>query len=274
MKSKIPSALPLAMLLALTGCATGRYQLVWHDEFNQNGRPNPANWTYEHGFVRNHELQWYQPENAYCTNGLLIIEARREHPLNPGYPPSDPSSHASRETADYTSASLTTRGLHAFTYGKFEMRARIDTRLGSWPAFWALGATPGISWPACGEVDIMEFYKSLVLGNIGYGLDGHIKWASIKQPLAGLGGEAWSKQFHVWTMEWDPEKMDLLLDGKLVNHFELAAADHADSGNPFHRPLYLILNEAIGSTGGDPTQTEFPVRYEIDWVRVYQKSKP
>lgn len=273
---KIVSPLPrLLLLLAVTGCTSNHYKLVWHDEFNKNGPPNPANWNYEHGFVRNNELQWYQPDNAYCTNGVLVIEARREHKPNPIYSP-DSSAHnwrASREWIDYTSASLTTRGLHEFKYGKFEIRARIDTRLGSWPAFWTLGATPGLGWPACGEVDVMEYYTGKVLANIGYGSDGKIKWSSIRKPLVELGGEKWSKQFHIWTMEWNPQKMDLLLDGKLMNHFDLASADNADHGNPFHDPVYLILNQAIGGQcGGDPSQTEFPIRYEIDWVRVYQRT--
>jgi beta-glucanase (GH16 family) len=86
-----------------------------------------------------------------------------------------------------------------------------------------------------------------------------------------LGGEAWSKEFHIWTMEWDEQKIDLRLDGKLMNHLDLAKADEADRGNPFHRPVYIILNQAIGGkSGGDPSQTKFPIRFEVDWVRVYQ----
>jgi len=252
--------------------ATNDWKLVWHDEFDTNGPPDPANWNFERGFVRNHELQWYQPENAFCTNGLLVIEARPEHKRNPNYVADSTDWKTRREWIDFTSASLTSRRLREFTYGKFEMRARIDTRSGSWPAFWTLGATPHIGWPACGEVDIMEYYTGKVLANIGYGLDGKIKWSSIKQPLAGLGGDAWSKAFHIWTMEWDDQKIDLLLDGKLVNHLDLATADNADEGNPFHDPVYFILNQAIGGDcGGDATTTTFPVRYEIDWVRVYQR---
>jgi beta-glucanase (GH16 family) len=248
------------------------WNLVWSDEFNSNGPPNPANWNYERGFVRNHELQWYQPENAYCTNGLLIIEGRREHKPNPGYATNSADWRAGRPWIEYTSASLTSRRLREFTYGKFEMRARIDTRLGSWPAFWTLGSAPGIGWPACGEVDIMEFYTGTVLANFGYGLHQKTKWLAFKKPVSDLGGESWKRNFHTWTMEWDEKKMDLLLDGELMNRLDLASADAADRGNPFHRPIYLILNQAIGGDcGGDPSQTEFPLRYEIDWVRVYQR---
>ncbi len=280
-RPRAPSGLPLMkflialnlLLLLVTGCATSREKLVWHDEFNVDGAPDPANWNFEHGFARNHERQWYQPENAVCTNGLLVIEARREHKLNPDYRAESDDWRTRRKWIHYTSASLTSRHLQQFKYGRFEMRARIDTRAGSWPAFWTLGTSPGVYWPACGEVDIMEYYRGMVLANFGFSLDGDTKWLAQKQPLAQLGGAAWSKQFHIWTMDWDEQKMDLWLDGKLMNHLKLTDADKADGGNPFHQPVYIILNQAIGGdNGGDPTQTEFPIRYEIDWVRVYQRS--
>ncbi len=253
---------------------TTNWKLVWCDEFNTNGPPDPANWNYERGFVRNHELQWYQPENAFCTNGLLIIEARREHKPNPNFGAGNSDWRSQREWIDYTSASITSRRLREFKYGKFEMRARIDTRLGSWPAFWTLGATPGFRWPACGEVDIMEYYTGTVLANIDYQLDGKSKWSTVKKPIADLGGEAWAREFHIWTMDWDEKKMDLWLDGRLMNHLDLASADNADQGNPFYRPVYFILNQAIGGDcGGDPAQTRFPIRFEVDLVRVYQHDR-
>ena len=252
--------------------STDDWKLVWSDEFNTNGPPDPANWNYEHGFVRNRELQWYQPENAYCTNGLLILEGRREHRPNPKYVPGSNDWRRNRKWIDYTSACITTRRLHEFKYGRLEMRARIDTRPGSWPAFWTIGATPGFRWPAGGEVDIMEYYAGDVLANFGFALDGKTKWLAVKKPVAELGGPDWSKEFHVWTMDWDEQKIDLLLDGKLMNRLNLADADHANRGNPFHRPVYLLLDLAIGANGGDPSQTQFPIRFEVDWVRVYQRN--
>lgn len=102
--------------------SSGEWKLVWSDEFNKNGKPDPNNWTYENGFVRNNELQWYQPDNARCENGLLIIEGRREKKRNPRYDPNSKDWRRNRQFAEYTSSSLLTRGIHSWQYGRFVMR--------------------------------------------------------------------------------------------------------------------------------------------------------
>lgn len=253
---------------------TGEWKLVWSDEFDKDGAPDPANWGYERGFVRNNELQWYQPENAVCKGGILTIEAKKENKPNPSYQAGGRGMR-SRQNIEVTAASMTTRGKHEFTYGKFEMRGRIDVRPGSWPAFWVLGIPPAgrrMGWPNNGEIDIMEYYRGTVLANVCYGVNGRAVWSTVKKPYMDLGGDAWVKEFHVWTMEWDENKVDLLLDGKLMNHFDVANATLADGYNAFHTPEYIILNQAIGGqNGGDPSKTEFPVKFEVDYVRVYQR---
>jgi len=108
--------------------------LVWNDEFNIEGKPDPSSWMYEYGFVRNNELQWYQQENANCSRGVLVIEGRREMVRNPGFVPESKSWVSSREYANYTSASIQTKGLKQWQFGRFEIRARIDTAHGAWPA--------------------------------------------------------------------------------------------------------------------------------------------
>jgi beta-glucanase (GH16 family) len=266
------------------------YQLVWSDEFNYQGAPDPNKWTYERGFVRNQELQWYQPENARCENGTLLIEARRERKQNPRYTPGSNNWAQSREYAEYTSASVTTRGLHSWLYGRFEMRARIDTRPGLWPAFWTLGVQG--RWPAGGEIDIMEYYKGILLANVAWGSKQPwiAKWDNSKKPITEFGDPDWSRKFHVWRMDWDDTSIKLYVDDVLLNstdlkdtvNEDLEAKDSqvrnsalGDPKNPFHQPHYIILNLALGGTsGGDPSGTEFPARFEVDYVRIYQRPAP
>jgi beta-glucanase (GH16 family) len=252
------------------------YQLVWSDEFNQDGRPDPKNWTYEHGFVRNHEAQWYQPENARCENGLLIIEARREKFKNPNYDASANSQRwqRSREYADYTSCSMTTRGLHEWTYGRFEMRGRIDTSAGLWPAWWTLGRG---RWPAAGEIDIMEYYRGILKANIAWAGEqnrGGATWNSAVRQISRFPAD-WSSKFHIWRMDWDENDIKLYVDDMLLNDQDLTKTidNDARKTNPFvAAPQYMILNVAVGGdNGGDPSQTTFPSKMEVDYVRVYQK---
>jgi beta-glucanase (GH16 family) len=256
-----------------TGVPEG-YRLVWRDEFNNDGRPNPRNWTYEHGFVRNEEFQWYQPENAFCAGGKLIIESRRETKANPNYRPGGKDWRLSRRSAQYTSASLTSRGLQSWQYGYFVMRGRIDTRPGIWPAWWTLGISK--PWPACGEVDIMEFYQGHVNANVAWEkADGSADWVTTFKPIADFHDPHWSDNFHLWAMEWTPSFIHLLLDGALMTSVDLSRTrDPRYNGfNPFHQPAYMLLNQAIGGqSGGNPEYTQFPSRFEVDYVRVYQRA--
>lgn len=250
------------------------YRLVWADEFDKDGKPDPLNWDYEIGFVRNMEFQWYQPDNARCEKGLLIIEGKREQKLNPNYKPDGKDWRESRQSSDFTSASLTTRGLHTWMYGRFEMRARIDTRAGLWPAFWTLGAKG--QWPACGEIDIMEYYRGMLLGNAAWASEkpGIAQWDDIRMSITEFNDPQWSEKFHVWRMDWDADTIKLYVDDFLMNNVNLTETFNKDKEeiNPFRQPHFVILNLAIGgSAGGDPTKTQFPARYEIDYVRVYEK---
>jgi beta-glucanase (GH16 family) len=251
------------------------YALAWSDEFDRDGAPDPANWTYERGFVRNQELQWYQPENARVAGGMLRIEGRREHLANPNYQADATTWQRSREFAEYTSASLTTRRLHEWQYGRFEMRARIDTRPGLWPAFWTLGASG--AWPANGEIDVMEYYRGVLLANVAWASAqrGKAMWADTRKPLASFNDPDWSSKFHVWRMDWDASRISLFVDDELLNEVDESKTinDDGSAVNPFHQPHYIILNLAIGGTsGGDPSATSFPAIFEIDYVRVFRKS--
>ncbi len=252
------------------------WQLVWADEFNTPGRPNAKNWTYETGFVRNQEAQWYQPENAWCEDGLLLIEGRREQKRNPAYQAHSANWKTNREYAVYTAASLTTKGQHQWQYGRWEMRGKIDIRSGLWPAFWTLGVAG--EWPNNGEVDIMEYYRDSLLANVawGTGKQYQAKWSTTKKAIASFKEPDWAQKFHVWRMDWDEKYIRLYVDDWLLNEVDLSKTINQDGTgkNPFHQPHYLLLNLAIGgANGGEATETTFPVRFAVDYVRVYQKLK-
>lgn len=247
----------------------GARKLVWSDEFDKPGRPDPARWTYETGFVRNRELQWYQAASAWCENGLLIVEARRERQANPTYEAGSANWKRAREFADYTSASLITKGIQSWRYGRFEMRARIDTRAGLWPAFWTLGVDR--PWPANGEVDIMEYYRGTLLANLIWAGPERTASFTRRKPVASFDDAEWSAKFHVWRMDWDENRIVITVDGLVLNESDLNQAANPDGRNGFRQAHYMILNLAIGgNAGGDPSETGFPARFEVDYVRVYQ----
>ncbi|NOT92487.1 MAG: glycoside hydrolase family 16 protein [Ferruginibacter sp.] len=252
---------------------TEGYTLVWADEFNTNGQPDSTNWNYEYGFVRNEELQWYQPENATCEKGILVIEAKKEDKPNPRYIAGSNDWRKKRPTINYSAACLITRGKQQWLYGRFEMRARIDISNGIWPAWWTLGIDKG--WPGNGEIDIMEYYRGKLLANIAcLGNNRKAEWYSKTFPVDSMGGTKWADQFHVWRMDWTSDFIALYCDDQLLNKVDMALLNNKDGSNfnPFKQPHYMLLNLAIGGqNGGDPSQTIFPKKFEVDYVRVYQK---
>jgi len=262
----------MAAASSVTETDTSGYRLVWSDEFNSNGNPDTVNWNYENGFVRNHELQWYQPENAFCEHGLLVIEARKEHKPNPGFDQYGNDWRKSREHIEYTSSCLLTRGKQSWLYGRFEMRAKIGISPGMWPAWWTLGIKQ--PWPANGETDIMEYYRGKLLANIAcLGTDKKAHWFSNTFSTDSLGAAAWAAQFHVWRMDWTSEFIALFCDEQLLNKVSLDSLVNRDGSgfNPFRQPHYMLINLAIGGdNGGDPSGTSFPQRLEVDYVRVYE----
>ncbi len=254
-------------------------KLVWHDEFDKAGTPNPANWNYEYGFVRNQELQWYQAQNAVCKDGQLIIEGKREKVGNPNYSPASSDWRNSREFASFTSSCLITKGLQEWTVGGYyEVRARIDVTKGAWPAIWLLG-TEGL-WPANGEIDMMEFYRindePYILANVAWATAEKYKaaWDSTTKLYKHFTDKDpdWASKFHVWSMKWDESSIRLYLDGELINDTDLNKTLNPDGRNPFvgNQKFYLLLNLAIGSNGGIPVDEELPIRFYVDYVRVYQ----
>ena len=250
------------------------YQQVWADEFNSD-TINTSNWGYEKGFVRNEEHQWYQAENASCKDGILTIKARREKKPNPNYVAGSNDWRKSREFIEYTSTSMQTLGKQQWQYGRFELRARIDTLLGYWPAWWTLGISK--RWPENGEIDIMEYYTGKVLANIAVAdvNPRRALWYSVTKPVRSFPA-VWKDSFHTWRMDWDEDGIGLYLDDVLLNYQPQNKLYNRNDSSfyPFKQPHYMLINLAIGGmNGGNPERTAFPLKYEVDYVRVSQKIK-
>ncbi|HSI78826.1 MAG TPA: glycoside hydrolase family 16 protein [Lunatimonas sp.] len=252
------------------------YNLLWADEFNIDGKPSERYWSHEQGFQRNQELQWYQPQNAQIKEGRLVISGKREKVKNPNYEANSSDWRKSREFAGYTASSIHTREKVTFQYGWVDVRAKIDTAKGMWPAIWTLGISRG--WPANGEIDIMEYYLvagvPTILANAAWAHENRrAAWDEVKIPFADFlkKDPEWPNKYHIWSMDWTENYIKLYIDGELVNEVDLSKTLNPDGFNPFHQPHYLLLNLAIGGNGGDPSQTPFPRVYEVDYVRIYQR---
>lgn len=257
------------------------YELVWSDEFNGTGILDAANWSFESGFVRNEEVQWYQSANAFQQGGNLIIEGRKENPINtrinPNYDPSSTDWKKSRQYINYTASSIKTAGKKSWLYGRFEIRAKVNNLTGTWPAIWTLGNN--CEWPSNGEVDIMENYGDNILANFAWGTNTrrNAKWDSVKlNTISNFVSKDpdWLSKFHIWTLDWDVNKMSIYLDGVLLNEVNLNTTINGTANcsgqNPFKQKHYLLLNLALGGAGGSVANLAFPTQYIVDYVRVYQ----
>lgn len=261
------------------------YTLAWHDEFDSDGLPS-SDWTAEQGFVRNEELQWYQADNATQSGGCLVIEGRKERVANTNYDSSSSDWKLNRQYAEYTSSCITTEKSHTFMYGRFEIRAKIPVATGAWPAIWLLGNQ--WDWPMNGEIDILEFYIKNGLPSIL----ANACWSSPRQweavwdesvtPYSHFtsSDSDWADKFHLWRMDWDKDYIRIYLDDEQLNEVDLSqTANQGYNGNyenPFSNSVdgfgaYILLNLAIGSNGGTPDTSKFPLHYYVDYVRVYQQ---
>ena len=258
--------------------------MVWSDEFDVEGKPS-TEWSYESGFVRNEESQWYLSEDAYVKDGCLVIEGKKECFNNPHYEAGSSDWRKNREFIHYTSSSLTTKFSQQFLYGRFEIRAKIPVASGAWPAIWLQGNK--WEWPNNGEIDIMEYYikdgQPSILANACWGSPEQWKgvWDSAVIPFGHFTEKDpyWADKFHIWRMDWDKAFIRIYLDDELLNEIDLSKTQNqghdGNTENPFANNVvgfkhYLLLNLAIGSNGGEPDDSQFPLRYYIDYVRVYQ----
>jgi beta-glucanase (GH16 family) len=241
-------------------------ELVWNDEFDYTGLPDETKWFYDIGGSGwgNNESQYYtfqRLENAKVEDGKLIITAIKED----------------FEGKAYTSARLNTKQKEDWTFGRFEIRAKLPSGTGTWPAIWMLPISIEYgSWPRSGEIDIME-YVGFDMGNVHgtvhsakyYHGNGTQKGGSIMVPDADTA-------FHTYAIEWSAEKIEWFLDGESYFSVIYEEADKGDNGWqawPFDHPFYLIMNIAVGGNWGGQEGIDdsiFPQTMEVDYVRVYQ----
>jgi beta-glucanase (GH16 family) len=228
--------------------------LVWSDEFDTNGAPDDANWSYNTGTGSNGwgngEAQFYtdSPENMIVEDGLLKITARREE----------------FGGSQFTSARIVSEDKFEFTYGRVDVRAKLPTGGGTWPAIWLLGEDYQTNtWPACGEIDIMEHVgneQDRIFSSLHF--PGNFAGDAVTQATDLPGA---SEDFHTYSVTWTEDFIRFLIDDEVYHTF----ANNPDL--PFNSDFFLILNVAMGGNFGgtiDPAFMESTM--EIDWVRVYQ----
>jgi beta-glucanase (GH16 family) len=229
-----------------------RFGLVWSDEFDTPGAPDPSKWTYDigGGGWGNNELEYYtsRSNNVIVSNGTLKIVANKE----------------SYNGSAYTSARMRTQGLYSFQYGRIDVMAKLPARTGTWPAIWMLGSDiTTIPWPACGEIDIMEqngSQKNTIFGTLHY---------PTQQNPNGDGGTTTlstaSTAFHKYSSIWSATTIQLLVDD--VVYYTLPNNNNI----PFNQNFFIILNLAMGGNFGGAVDPAFTTdQMEIDYVRVYQ----
>lgn len=256
--------LPFALLFIFlsSGQVSKNKELVWSEEFNYSGTPDPKKWSFEKGYIRNDELQYYtdRPENVRVEDGYLVIEARLD------------SLEVDGEVHPVTSSSIITKNKAEWQYGRIEVRAKIPSSLGTWPAIWMLGKNiDQVGWPAAGEIDILEhvgYEPEKIHVNVHTKAYNHSigtgKGTTIDFPRP-------YDDFHVYAVDWSQEKIDFFVDDKKVFTFE--NENKSKDEWPFDQPFFLILNLAIGGAWGGQQGVDLsslPQKYYIDYVRVYQ----
>lgn len=252
------------------------WKLVWSDEFNYTGKPNDKKWAFEYGLKRNQEKQYYTDslKNARVENGILIMETHKERIENNAFISKDVKGwKKNTEYANYSAPSITTKDLAEWTYGRVEIRAQLPEGVGLWPAFWMIGTNyEEVRWPECGEIDIMEhvgFEPDSIFGTVHTKTYNHMKGTEkgkkiyIDKPY---------ESFHIFAIEWTPEKIDFILDETVYNKIE---NEHKTTHEwPFDQDFHLKVNIAVGGMLGGQKGIDdsiFPQQMLIDYVRVFQK---
>ena len=274
--------------------ADAGWHMVWSDDF-EGKRIDRRKWDFDVDCAGggNEERQCYtaRRNNALVKDGMLSIIARRESWHGPAQMHGQPAKDGTIQeaTKPFTSARMVTRGRASWRYGRVEVRARLPQGQGSWPAIWMLPEEWHYgSWPRSGEIDIMEAVnlgtpcsscaggkENHVLGTIHFGdFAPRNKYLSTNVELTGA-----IDAFHVYGMEWNPDRIVWTVDGKRYaeRHIgEWSTAASPDRHAPFDRPFHLILNLAVGGHLAEERNLHgvadrgFPMTMQVDWVRVWQ----
>jgi beta-glucanase (GH16 family) len=286
-----------ALAMPAAAAPADAWSLVWSDEFDGD-KIDRAKWGFDvdcwGGGNEEHQCYTKSGRNAGIEDGKLVITARYERVTGPALPEHLRRTSATPEaeaTRDISSARLTTRGKAAWRYGKIEVRAKLPQGQGTWPAIWMLPEKDRYgAWAASGEIDILEAVnlgvpcakcpggrENTILGTLHFGG----KWPNNKHKGEEVPfPEVLDGGFHTYTVEWFPDRMTWLVDGKpyaVRTADEWSTTGSAARGAPFDQPFHLILNLAIG---GKLAETRglggvrldgYPKRMEVDWVRVWQK---
>ncbi|MFY0592171.1 glycoside hydrolase family 16 protein [Roseivirga sp.] len=264
MKSVLSFVLLSCLIFLSISCAEKKWELVWQDEFNQEVLDG-SKWTTYVGDgcpqlcgFGNNELQHYsnRPKNVRIEEGKLIVEAHND----------------SLGKRAYSSAKLVTKNKASWKYGRFEVKAKVPSGKGNWPAIWMLpNQNKYGGWPKSGEIDIMEA--------VGYApgmIHGTVHTQSFNHMYGTQKGDStlvtdFDEAFHVYSVEWFKDRIDFFIDGEQYHQFKNTGVNTDDW--PFDHPFYLILNIAIGGSWGGKhgiANDIFPNRMEIDYVRVYE----
>jgi beta-glucanase (GH16 family) len=234
------------------------YKLVWADEFDSTAL-SPNNWVHETGATGwgNNELQYYREENTTVVDGHLIITAKEQK----------------FGSSNYTSSRIITKGKRAFKYGRIDIRAALPEGKGLWPALWMLGTNiSSVSWPACGEIDIMELAGRIpnrvsAAAHFGANVSQHQYKTGVKY----LSGNAnFQDEFHVFTLIWKENLLEFYVDDEKFH--TITPSDLDGAVYPFNKTFYFLMNVAVGGNfdGNPDATTAFPQSMIVDYIRVFQ----
>lgn len=252
-----------------------QYTMVWNEEFDSDGLPDLAKWSFEEGHVRNKEKQYYtvnDTDNCIVKNGVLHLIALHEKIPNKAFVAQSDNWKTQYPYAAYSSASIHTFQKASFQFGKIEVRAALPSGLGTWPAIWLVGTNRDeVGWPACGEIDLMEFIgrDSLQIFGTVHFPDHNKKGYSTRGDSLKLDKPPYD--FHVYSLEWTNEDMQWFVDGVAFHQVKFSALPEK-ARDVFTQPFYLILNLALGGKwAGEINNDQLPQEFKIDYVRIYQK---